>query len=367
MDTANLKSLAANWILAAACATIWGNLDFCQHPHATAGEFMNPPLGAKAQRQLTTQEELEAKFACSFTILAVDDSPVYRKLLQESLQREECRVVLAKDGNEALRMFEQHRPAVVITDWTMPDISGPELCKRIRSDFPDVYCHLILVTSNSDKDQVIEGLHAGADDYLTKPFHPGELLARVAVGRRISELHRQIQAKNRLLEQLALTDALTGLPNRRAIEMWASHQLSAAARHHFPVSVVIADLDFFKRINDSYGHEAGDNVLRGFAEILKGNTRQSDICGRWGGEEFLLIISHAEQDNLRTAIERIRQQLESKQFTFCKVTITVTASFGIATFCGNKAPELQSIAKRADAALYTAKQRGRNRMEFASP
>lgn len=326
---------------------------------------MKPPLGTKAQRQVTTREESEAQPACSFTILAVDDSPVYRKLLQQSLQQEQCTVVLAKGGREALRMFEQHRPAVVITDWTMPDISGPELCKRIRRDFPDVYSHLILVTSNSDKDQVIEGLQAGADDYLTKPFHPGELLARVGVGRRISELHRQIQTKNRLLEELALTDALTGLPNRRAIEMWAPRQLSAAARHRFAISVVIADLDSFKRVNDSYGHEAGDSVLRGFAEILKANTRQADICGRVGGEEFLLIISHGDQNSVRIAIERLRKELECKQFLFGKSTISITASFGIATFCGNRAPELETLIKRADAALYTAKQQGRNRIEFA--
>jgi two-component system, cell cycle response regulator len=146
----------------------------------------------------------------------------------------------------------------------MLDISGIELCQRIRRDFQQFYAYIILLTSNTEKEKVIEGLAAGADDYLTKPFHPGELLARVGVGCRIVELHHQLQVKNRLLEELALTDALTGLPNRRAIDEWASRQLSAAARHNFPIWVVMADLDHFKKINDTHGHEAGDTVLKSF-------------------------------------------------------------------------------------------------------
>src|ERR1700723_2353102 len=233
-----------------------------------------------------------------FTVLAVDDSAIYRKLGEHSLAEQEYEVLYAKNGREALDLFAEHKPAVVITDWSMPDISGLELCRRIRRDFQGLHSHLILLTSNSDKEQVIEGLAAGADDYLTKPFHSGELLARVGVGQRIIELHRQIATKNRLLEELALTDALTGLPNRRAIDVWASRQLSAAARHDFPIWVVMADLDFFKKINDTYGHDVGDVVLKSFAQILTEHTRQSDICGRLGGEEFLVVITHAEKEHV---------------------------------------------------------------------
>src|ERR1700729_3040110 len=218
-----------------------------------------------------------------FKVLAVDDSAIYRKLVEQSLSAERYAVLFAKNGREALDQFAKQQPAVVITDWNMPDMGGLELCRRIRRDFPDCYCHLILLTSNSEKEQVVEGLAAGADDYLTKPFHSGELVARVAVGRRIAALHREIQAKNRLLEQMALTDALTGLPNRRAVDVWASRELSAAARHDFAFWVVMADLDSFKKVNDTYGHDAGDSVLKTFAEILKTHTRQSDICARLGG------------------------------------------------------------------------------------
>jgi two-component system, cell cycle response regulator len=297
-------------------------------------------------------------------ILAVDDSAVSRKLVEHSLLGDRYSVLFAKDGREALAFFAEHRPVVVITDWDMPDIGGLELCKRIRREFQGSYSHLILLSGNTEKEHVVEGLAAGADDYLTKPFHAGELVARVEVGCRIVELHRQIQAKNRLLEEMALTDTLTALPNRRALDIWAPRQLSAAARHGFSVWVVMADLDLFKKVNDTFGHNAGDTVLKSFAKILAANTRQSNICARLGGEEFLLMITHADKKNAKIAVERIRQQFESKNFTFGNSTITVTASFGIAGFCGTKAPDLNAIMSHADAALYAAKRNGRNRIEF---
>ena len=296
-------------------------------------------------------------------ILVVDDSPIYRKLVDQSLSNS-YPLLFAKNGREALDLFAEHRPSFVITDWTMPDISGIELCQRIRRDFQEHYAYLILVTSNANKQQVIEGLAAGADDYLTKPFHPGELVARVGVGRRMIDLHRQLEAKNRQLQELALTDSLTSLPNRRAIDLWASRQISAAARHHFPFWVVMADLDNFKRINDTYGHEFGDTVLKGFAEVLKANTRQSNICGRLGGEEFLVILTHIDKAQARTAVERIRERFESLEFNFAGEAARVTASFGVAGLHGSQTPELCDLLSRADVALYAAKRNGRNRVEF---
>src|ERR1700732_1128797 len=218
-------------------------------------------------------------------VLVADDSPVYRKLVEQSLVHDHYAVLLAKNGQQAMDLFAKHQPALVITDWTMPDISGVELCQRIRRDYQQFYAYIILLTANTDKEEVIEGLAAGADDYLTKPFHPGELQARVRVGRRIADLHHQLQAKNHQLQEMALTDPLTGLPNRRAIDVWAPRQLSAATRHGFPIWAIVADLDHFKSINDSYGHDTGDSVLKPFAEVLKSNPRQSNICARVGGEE----------------------------------------------------------------------------------
>src|SRR6266852_7896269 len=300
-----------------------------------------------------------------FKILVADDSRLYRKLVEETLDQEQYAVCVAKDGREASDLLAGHRPALVITDWDMPDITGIELCGRIRSD-QNSYTYIILLTSNTHKDQIIRGLAAGADDYLTKPFHSGELLARVAVGRRIVELHREIQATNRLLEEPALTDSLSGLPNRRAIEDWAVRQLSGAARHGFPFWIVMADLDSFKSVNDAHGHEAGDIVLKRFADLLRANTRASNICGRIGGEEFVVVITHVEKPNVQTAVDRIRRQLEAERFVFEGNALGVTASFGISGFQGGQPPKFSQLIREADTALYAAKRAGRNRIEFAT-
>lgn len=301
-----------------------------------------------------------------FTILVVDDSPIYRKLVEQSLSDESLSIVTARNGREALALFSEHQPAILITDWTMPDISGPELCQRIRCDFSEHYVYMILITSNTNKEQVIQGLAAGADDYITKPFHPGELLARVGVGRRIIELQRQVEAKNRQLEELALTDPLTGLPNRRAIDIWVERQLRAAARHDFAIWVAMADLDYFKKVNDTFGHEAGDTVLKRIAEILQANTRRSNICGRLGGEEFLLVLTHISAEQDRIALDRIRVRFETEEYKFGGGTTRVTASIGVAGFSGSQTLDFDDLLARADEALYSAKNNGRNRIEFAS-
>jgi diguanylate cyclase (GGDEF)-like protein len=300
-----------------------------------------------------------------FKILVADDSRLYRKLVEKTLDQEQYVVCFAKNGREASVLLAEHHPALVITDWEMPDITGIELCGQIRSG-QGSYIYIILLTSNTNKDQIIRGLSAGADDYLTKPFHSGELLARVAVGRRIVELHREIQAKNRLLEELALTDSLTGLPNRRAVEDWAVRQLNGAARHGFSFWVVMADLDLFKSVNDTYGHEAGDVVLQRFAALLKANTRESDMCGRIGGEEFIMAITHAQRPGTQIVVDRIRRQLQDERFNFGRNVFGVTASFGISGFQGGEHPKFSQLVKEADTALYAAKHAGRNCVKFAT-
>jgi two-component system, cell cycle response regulator len=240
-----------------------------------------------------------------FKILVADDSPIYRKLVEYALSDQPYTVLF---GRQAIDLFAQHQPALVVTDWVMPDITGIELCAHIRGRSQLTYTYIIMLTGMTEKDQIVSGLAAGADDYLTKPFHAGELLARIGVGRRVVDLHRQIEAKNRQLEELALTDALTGLPNRRAIEVWAPRQLEGATRHGFSFWVVMADLDRFKSVNDTHGHAAGDAVLKKFGELLKTNTRKSNLCARIGGEEFLLLLTHAEKENVALAIGRAESQ-----------------------------------------------------------
>lgn len=302
--------------------------------------------------------------AKDFKILVADDSPVYRKLVEHTLAQKQYTLLLAKSGEEALSLFAEHRPSLVITDWMMPDLSGIEFCRRIRNDFEGSYTYIILLTGVTEKDQLVKGLESGADDYLTKPFDANELLARVGVGRRITDLHREIEAKNHALELLALTDSLTGLQNRRAIDIWTTRQFSAAARHKFSFWVAMGDLDNFKTINDTYGHDAGDTVLRRFAEILKAHTRCSDICGRIGGEEFLIALTHAGEEGARLTVERVRRQLERQEFTFRGQTLKVTASFGLAGYRHGQTRDFNQLVGEADEALYAAKSLGRNRIEI---
>jgi diguanylate cyclase (GGDEF)-like protein len=207
------------------------------------------------------------------------------------------------------------------------------------------------------------GLSCGADDYLTKPFSPAELRARLKVGCRLIGFQREMREKNRQLEELAYTDPLTGLPNRRAIEVWAQSQIAAAIRHKFPLCVAMADLDRFKRLNDTFGHGSGDTVLRRFAKILKENCRSSSLYGRVGGEEFLIVMTHTNLAGAAVAIEHIRERFAEQVFSFGAHDVVATASFGVACHSGGS-QTFRELVSRADAALYSAKQSGRNRIGF---
>jgi diguanylate cyclase (GGDEF)-like protein len=307
-------------------------------------------LGAPAQR---------------LPILLVDDSAVARKLVEQALDKNQYAVMPAKTGNEALALFAEHRPGIVITDWLMPDLSGIELCERLRSEFKSHFTYIIMLTGISDKAKIVKGLQSGADEYVIKPFHPDELSARVDVGRRILELHREIEAKNLILEQLALTDNLTRLPNRRAIEEWGKRQLTGAFRHKFPFWVVMVDVNRFKTVNEAYGSEAADAVLKKVAEILKRNTRQCDICGRIDGDQFLTIMTFTNREGVQIAVERIREQIATQKVTFAGREVSVTASVGIAGLPDGQECDFARMMVQADVALRSAKRLGRDRFDFA--
>ena len=301
-------------------------------------------------------------------ILIADDSPVYRKLIENTLfGTGEFSLIFAKTGREALSAYREHKPSIVVTDWMMPDLTGVQLCRLIRKEesCQGSYTYIVILTGNTEKEQIISGLSAGADEYLTKPFHAGELLARVAVGKRIVELQRELENSKRRLEELALTDALTGLPNRRAAEDWACTQLYSADRHGYPLWVALADLDHFKSINDTYGHAAGDEALQAFAATLKGKTRRSDFCARIGGEEFLLILTHIDEGGVRVVTEGIRSQMAQRVLRFGQHEVRITVSFGVTQFARNRNQNLADLLTQADEALYSAKRLGRNRVELA--
>ncbi|HVM75134.1 MAG TPA: diguanylate cyclase [Candidatus Saccharimonadales bacterium] len=302
----------------------------------------------------------------TYELLVVDDSAVYRKLVEQVFAEQPYYLSFASTAEEGMKLFNQRSPSFVITDWMLPDFSGFELCQRIRKDSTRPYCWVIVMTSNQQKGHVVQALQAGADDYLTKPFDPAEMLARVGVGRRIIDLHRELAAKTQRMEEAARTDPLTGLPNRRAIEEWALKQMRGADRHGFPLWVVLGDLDNFKQINDTFGHDAGDIVLKTFADLLKRNTRASDICGRLGGDEFILVITHVEPGNIAATINRFRETFSALSFPLHGKSVRVTASFGVAGLLNDhEVADFGTLLQKADKMLYEAKRSGRNLVQVS--
>lgn len=297
-------------------------------------------------------------------VLVVDDSPFSRKLLEHALEGQPYEVIFAANGREALAAVARFRPNIIITDWMLPDFSGPELCRKIRGQSQEGYTYVILLTSNIEKESIVEGLAAGADDYLTKPFHEKELVARIGVGRRIVEMNRVIEEKNRQLEAAARTDFLTGLPNRRAVEEYATKQLGGALRHGFPLWVILADLNKFKEVNDRYGHLAGDEVLKRFATIVRKNTRSSDICGRLGGDEFILVVTHVPDKHIANLAERLRSSFAAEEFSLGGTQRRMSASIGVGGFTHPERATFQQLVARADCALYEAKSNGRVRVNI---
>jgi two-component system, cell cycle response regulator len=299
-------------------------------------------------------------------VLVVDDSRVYLKLVSDALYYQPYSVLVAQTGREAMDILAQQAPPIVITDWLLPDVSGLQLCEWIRSNAPKGYTYVILLTSMSDKENIVKGLEAGADDYLTKPFDPDELKARLGAGRRIVGLCREIEVLTRQIEQSARVDPITGLPNGRAVEEWATRQLKGAIRHGFPVWAVLADVDCIQRISETCGRDAGNTVLKEFAQILRDTSETSDICGRLDGGEFVSVLTHVGQADVEAIVERYRRCLEEHKFSFHKEIGPVTASFGAAGLEGMVAPDFPSLVLKAENALSAARSAGGNSIRIQS-
>jgi two-component system, cell cycle response regulator len=264
-----------------------------------------------------------------------------------------------------LSFFAHQSPSIVVTDWMLPDLSGLDLCQRIRSDASNGYTYEILLTSMSDKENIVLGLEAGADDYLTKPFDPDELKARLGAGRRIVGLYREINAKSRQIEQCARVDQLTGLPNGRALEEWATWQLKSSARHGFPLWLVLAGVDSLQMINETCGRETADGILKDFAQILRDVSGESDVCGRMDGGEFVSVLTHLPKADVLAVIEGYRRRLQERTFVFNKQNVTVTASFGAAAFGTRDAQDFGGLLRKASDALAAARLVGGNAIKTA--
>ncbi len=293
-------------------------------------------------------------------IVIAEDQPVAALFLRRILEKMGHEIIVTRDGEEAWDAVKGGAISLLISDWVMPRLDGPSLCRRIRSSNLDKYIYTILLTSRDSRVDKLEGLRAGADDFLTKPPDPDELEVRLEIAARILHVHDALARQNIRLTELATVDALTGVKNRRWLESDLQSHIAAAVREDRPLSVVMLDVDCFKNYNDAFGHPAGDEVLRKLADILLGVVRRNDVVARYGGEEFAILLPMAGHDEAMEVSRRIRQSLAQANWPHRPVT----ASLGVATLGSDVTPE--SLIDKADQALYFSKRTGRNRVTHYS-
>jgi two-component system, cell cycle response regulator len=309
-----------------------------------------------------------ALMTLSMKILVADDDPVSRRILEATLRKWSYEVVSAHDGTEAWRLLQaDNSPQLAILDWMMPGLSGVELCRMIRHRNAEPYTYLVLLTSRSNKEDVIEGLDAGADDYLTKPCNQHELEVRLRAGTRILRLQAELMEAREALREQATRDALTGLWNRRSILEILDRELARARREGRPLSLAVSDIDHFKRVNDTYGHLTGDEVLLEVGRRMVASTRSYDSVGRYGGEEFLIVLPGCALENAAVHAERTLTRIGTLPITTPTTEIAVTISVGLTSATLEPGETAQSLIHRADEALYQAKRNGRNRVEVQWP
>jgi two-component system cell cycle response regulator len=300
-------------------------------------------------------------------ILVADDDPVSRRLMQRMLERNGYEVVVAEDGRAASEeLTSDAGPRLALVDWMMPELDGPGVCREVRSKVDGPYVYIVLLTSKQSNKDIVEGLEAGADDYLTKPCNPAELKARLLTGRRILQLEEKLVEAREGMRFRATHDGLTKLLNRSAILARLREALDQTVRDGVPFSILLCDIDHFKRINDAHGHQAGDTILEHFAARLQRAVRATDTVGRYGGEEFLIVLAGCDAEDLAMRAEQVRRSVSESPFGIKNLLLSVSASIGGATVNGlaaSMSPEW--IIEQADAAMYQAKAHGRDCIRIA--
>ncbi|MEZ5399502.1 MAG: diguanylate cyclase [Bryobacteraceae bacterium] len=321
---------------------------------------MHPP--AMGESAILTEAKPPASLP---QVLVADDSPVSRRLLEAVLRKWGYSVVAVANGTEAWEILQKEgAPQLAILDWMMPGLSGPEVCALVRRHPRTLYTYLILLTSRHEKEDLIAGMESGADDYLVKPFDNNELKVRLGPGRRIVELQGELIKAQESLREQATKDSLTSLWNRHAIFEILTRELQRAYRESTALGIVLADLDKFKSVNDTFGHIAGDEVLREFAARLRNVVRSYDAAGRYGGEEFLIILPGCDGDTALLTAERMREAIHHSTFNTTTANLPVTASFGVTAIPRGRQLSPEQAIRYADEALYRAKQQGRNCSNF---
>jgi two-component system, cell cycle response regulator len=295
-------------------------------------------------------------------ILIADDEPVSRLLLQRTLERMGHGVVTVSDGTAAIAaLLAPDGPRLAILDWMMPGTDGLAVCREVRQH-AESYLYLILLTSRESVDDMVTGLEAGADDFLTKPFNESEMRARLRSGIRVLDLQAGLLAAQEALRQYATLDHLTGLWNRRMILEQLDREVNRVIRDRRTLTVAMLDIDSFKDINDRYGHATGDAVLRDVAAAIRTQLREYDFVGRYGGEEFILLLPGCESADGCMIANRVRTKISSEPVRYGDFVIPVTVSLGVAS-TGSVGLNGSELIEAADAALYRAKANGRDRVE----
>ncbi len=299
-------------------------------------------------------------------ILVADDSPAFRDMLQRMLRDWGYEVLLARDGQEAWdRLRQDGGPRLALLDWMMPGVEGAEICRRVRAGIRDRYVYILILSVRGDQADIVAGMESGADDYIVKPFQTEELRARLRAGKRVLALQEELVAARETMREQATRDALTGLWNRRAIFDILQTELARAGRTGEPLITLMADVDGFKALNDQLGHLAGDAILRQIASRMAASVRSYDAVGRYGGEEFLIVMPGCELPGGLAQAERIRQAIGTENFRLGENEIRLTCSLGVACACSPDLPRADELVQCADGALYQAKRKGRNRVEMA--
>jgi diguanylate cyclase (GGDEF)-like protein len=313
-----------------------------------------------------SQEIKEKESKSHFPILIAEDNAITRKLLEKILLKGGHEVVSAENGREALELFNKNFFPIILTDWMMPEMNGIELCKTIRESSTERYVFIILLTAKDSKDDIVVGLEAGADDYLTKPINNAELIARLNTGKRILELESSLKEANKEIKLLSITDPLTGCYNRGYLNEQLPQEIRRARRYQHSLSIIFCDIDHFKAVNDIHGHQVGDQVLKEFAKCIKESFRYDvDWLTRYGGEEFLIVLPETDTKGAVLTAERLRGTISQREINVDGKPINITASFGVSGFVP-ETPEdrisFDAMLNQADKYLYQSKNEGRNRV-----